>query len=241
MLEAGQASALLLNVGDQRELRIPVLKLIRRQSDLSDIPVAVLSNEWTDETAQHWMTAGADLLARPEEVLEVLDVLDAASTRFRTVRTLRNALACATLTDNGEPSQAINYDRFMAILEEHRRRGDEMAYGLIEISSDDPASENDIAEAGVYMSMAISPAELVHRPRPNLYFVAMPFADKFYARRTMRTMQTLIEDLKFGEEPSPVLLTARQVSCVAGDEPPAETFAKLHTELVAARKASIIA
>jgi hypothetical protein len=240
LLETDQASALVLNVSDQRELRLPVLKLIRRQSELSDMPVAVLAREWTDETAAQWLNAGADILGRPDEIGPVLDTLSAGATRFRTMRVLRRALTCLSLSEDGEPSPTITFERLLAILDEHRRRGDDLAYGLIELKAEPGASDNDMAEAGVYMSMAASPVELIHKAAPNLYFVAMPYADRFYARRTMRTMQTLIEDLKFGEEPMPVLMSARQVSCVSND-PPTEVFSRLHAELASGTRSNILA
>ncbi|NNU14919.1 hypothetical protein HK107_01105 [Parvularcula sp. ZS-1/3] len=209
LLESFQAGALIIHLGKGREHRLPVLKLIRRQSDLQDLPVAVISESWDAETAAAWLGAGADLIAKPDELEGVLRCLGASANRFVTERSIRLALLSSSMGDDGVPCPIFGEALFERIAAEHSSAGDPMVFGAIELRSDEVATEQDYSEAGVYLAMALSPLDVISRPRENLFLIAMPHADKFYAGRTMRTLQTLIEDLKFGQDPNPVLVRAR--------------------------------
>lgn len=227
LLENNHAGALVIHLANGREHRLPILKLIRRQTELRDLPVAVIAQQWTPETVQQWTEAGADLLAWPEEIGGVLTFLRGAATRFRTRRALHAGLTAASISDDGKPSPIFGRDVFERVVREHLELGDRMAYGAIKLAAEAHGSDHDLAEAGVYMSMALSPLELVCRPQPNLFFVAMPYADRFFASRMMRTLQTLVEDLKFGDEPSPVLIAAKHQFLDGHDLAPSEAMERL--------------
>mgnify|MGYP006266211195 CR=1 FL=1 len=233
LLENNHASALIVHLSDVEEHRLPILKLIRRQTELRELPVAVVAREWTGERVGQWLDAGADLVAYPDEVPGILGLLRGAAMRFRTRQSLSAALTASAITDDGHASPILGPRVFERVVDEHRELGDRIAYGAIELKPADRGSEPDIAEAGIYMAMALSPLELIVRPRADLFFVAMPYADRFFGGRVMRSMETLIEDLKFGDEPDPVLMTARH-RCIDGEGlPPAE--ARLRLERMLAR------
>lgn len=231
LLEGDHASALLIHLSDGREHRLPILKLIRRQSDLKNLPVAVLSEHWDETTTKPWLDAGADLLAHPREIKGVLNVLKEASKRFRTERNMRTALAAASITDEGQPSPIHGEAVLERVVAEHLALGDRFAYGLMKLSCQGGGTEEDLAEAGIYLTMALSPVDLVSRPRSDLFFVAMPFADRFYAGATMRTLQTLVEDLKFGDDIAPVLIQARSRFMVADGDDPRHALQRLMLEV----------
>lgn len=231
MLENGYAGALLIHIGQSREHRLPVLKLVRRQSDLSGLPVAVMRSRWDDEAAQQWLKNGVDLVAVPHETERVMTFLNGAARSFRTQRMVSASLANASVSDRGEPSPLFGPSVFARICAEHHALGDPMAYGVIELTPEDHGTDDDLAEAGIYMTMALSPIELVTRVNDRMFLVAMPYADRFYARRLMRTLRTLVEDLKFGEEPTPVLITTRHVSLATQKDTPIDAFARLREQL----------
>lgn len=241
LLENNHAGALIIHLGDGREHRLPILKLIRRQTELRDLPVAVLAPQWEPEQVGHWADANADLLAWPEEIGGVLTFLRGAAQRFRTRRALHASLAASSIGDDGQPSPIFGVHTFERVVHEHLELGDRMAYGAIELRAEAHGSEHDLAEAGVYMSMALSPLELVCRPRPDLFLVGMPYADRYFAKRMMRTLQTLVEDLKFGDEPSPVLIAARHCCFEAKDETPAQAMARIERLLASERNPAVIA
>ncbi|MEO1041602.1 MAG: hypothetical protein AAFX52_04865 [Pseudomonadota bacterium] len=231
LLEGGYTSGLMIHLQEDRDHRLPVLKLIRRQTDLAGLPVAVTRNSWDEEAIAPWFSAGADLIARPEEASEVLAFLQGRASRFQTARNLKAALAGSTVNENGEPAPLFGEKIFRRICEEHYAQGHIIAYGAIELSAETKVSAEDFAEAGIYLGMALTPLEVFTRLRDNLFVVAMPGADAFYARRVMRAMQTLIEDLKFGDEPSPLMMSARHASFAAVSESPNEAMDNMLTEL----------
>ncbi|MEM7739905.1 MAG: hypothetical protein AAF225_03820 [Pseudomonadota bacterium] len=231
LLEGGHTSGLMIHIQEEREHRLPVLKLIRRQTDLAGLPVAVTRNQWDDEAMSSWLSAGADLIARPEEAPEVLAFLKGRASRFKTARQLKASLAGSTVNEAGEPAPLFGESIFRRICEEHHTQGHIIAYGAIELSAETTVGAEDFAEAGIYLGMALTPLEAFTRLRDNLYVVAMPGADAFYARRVMRAMQTLIEDLKFGDEPAPLMMSARHASFAAVNEPPGEAITQMMEDL----------
>ncbi|MEO1656848.1 MAG: hypothetical protein AAFR65_03935 [Pseudomonadota bacterium] len=241
LLEGGHAGALMIHVHEEREHRLPVLKLIRRQTDLTGLPVAVVRENWTEEALTPWLSAGADLIARPEESPEVLAFLKGAASRFKTARNLKTALAGSTVSELGEPAPLFGPQIFRRICEEHYTQGHIIAYGAIELQAESRISAEDFAEAGIYLGMALTPLEAFTKLRENLFLVAMPGADAFYARRVMRAMQTLIEDLKFGDEPAPLIMSARHASFAAVSESPSEAIDRLTDELRSRTSAPLFA
>jgi len=231
LLEGGHTGALMIHVNEERDHRLPVLKLIRRQTDLSGLPVAVVRDNWNEEAMTPWLAAGADLIARPAEAPEVLAFLKGAASRFKTARNLKAALAGSTISETGEPSPLFGPQVFRRICDEHYAQGHIIAYGAIELQAESKVSPEDFAEAGIYLGMALTPLEAFTKLRENLFLVAMPGADAFYARRVMRAMQTLIEDLKFGDEPSPLMMSARHASFAAVNETPTDAMDRLISEL----------
>jgi hypothetical protein len=207
LLENQNASSLIVHLGQNTEHRLPVLKLIRRQSDLSDLPVAVLAEDWSDEASANWLSHGADLLARPAELPAVLRMLRGGAAQHVCRQAVNQSLVQSTLGDDGQPSPLAGPKVFERLVSEHGAVGDRMAYGVIELTPEKAGHEQDVSEAGVYLAMAVAGPDVIFRYQPNVFIVAMPYADKYYAGRTMRTLKTLIEDLKFGEEPNPVLIT----------------------------------
>ncbi|MEM9840498.1 MAG: hypothetical protein AAF830_15265 [Pseudomonadota bacterium] len=241
LLENNHAGALIIHLGSGNEHRLPILKLIRRQTELRDLPVAVLAPQWEAEQIGQWSDANADLLAWPEEISGVLTFLRGAATRFRTRRALHASLAASSIADDGQPSPIFGMRTFERVVQEHIALGDRVSYGAIELKPEAHGTEHDLDEAGVYMSMALSPLELVCRPRPNLFLVAMPYADRYFANRMMRTLQTLVEDLKFGDEPSPVLIAARHRCFEAKGQTPSEAIAQLERLLADDHQSAVTA
>ena len=193
--------------------------------------MAVVRDNWNEEAMTPWLAAGADLVARPEEAPEVLAFLKGAASRFKTARSLKAALAGSTISELGEPSPLFGPQVFRRICEEHYAQGHIIAYGAIELQAESKVSPEDFAEAGIYLGMALTPLEAFTKVRENLFLVAMPGADAFYARRVMRAMQTLIEDLKFGDEPSPLMMSARHASFAAVNETPTDAMDRLISDL----------
>ena len=235
LLESHHASALVIHLSSEQEHRIPVLKLIRRQSELNALPVAVITESWDDEKAANWFSAGADILARPSEIEAVMHRLQRASDRYVCDRTTRLSLHNSCMGDAGEPSAIIGERLFHRIAMEHQAQGDPLTIGAVELDHESQGTDTDLSEAGVYMAMALSPLDFICRPRPNLFLVGMPYADKFYAGRTMRTLQTLIEDLKFGHEPDGVLMQARTTFAESEGNNVPTMQAKLVAELLRRR------
>ena len=167
----------------------------------------------------------------PDETDRVLTFLNGAARHYRTQRMVRSSLANAPVTDSGDPSPLFGPSVFARICAEHHALGHAMAYGIIELNPEDHGTDDDLAEAGIYMTMALSPLEMVSRVNDRTFLVAMPYADRFYARRLMRTLQTLVEDLKFGDEPTPVLITARHVSLATQKDSPVDAFSRLREQL----------
>lgn len=231
LLEAQHAGGLVIHLAEGREHRLPVLKLIRRQSDLKGMPVAVIAERWDAETAGPWISAGVDLIAKHDEIEDVLRFLRAAAGRFVAERTVGRALAASSLSDDGDASPIYGAALFDRLAMEHLAQGDELTYGAIELRTDQAGTENDLSEAGVYLTMALSPLDFVMRPRNDLFVVAMPHADRFHAGRTMRTLKTLIEDLKFGTEHEPVLITGKTAFIESTDQSPAEAVDRLRAIL----------
>ncbi|GGY40861.1 hypothetical protein [Parvularcula lutaonensis] len=227
LLEAQHAGGLLIHLAGGKEHRLPVLKLIRRQSDLKGLPVAVMAPEWSPEDAGPWISAGVDLLLTPDEVEHGLAFLRSAGNRFVAERTVSRALAASSMSDDGEASPIYGSVLFERLALEHLAQGDDLAFGAIRLTPDEHGTEHDLSEAGVYMAMAMSPLDFAMRVRDDLFIVAMPYADRFHAGRTMRTLKTLVEDLKFGTEPEPVLISARTAFLESTDESPAEAVARL--------------
>ena len=231
LLEGGTSSALMIHLHEEREHRLPVLKLIRRQTDLAGLPVAVLREKWTEDSVSPWLTAGADLVAHPDEAADVLTFLNGAARRFQTARQLKASLVGSTVNEVGEPAPLYSQPVFRRICDEHHAQGHIIAYGMIELNGNNKITAEDFAEAAVYLGMALTPLEVFTKIRDNLFLVAMPGADAFYARRVMRAMQTLIEDLKFGDEPMPLMMSARHASFAAVNEPPHDAIEQLTADL----------
>jgi len=209
LLENNHASALVVHLGQGMEHRLPILKLIRRQTDLRRLPVAAMSDTWTEEAIDQWSNAGVDLIAHNHELSDVLTFLKGAGARFRSQRVLTTTLTTGTLNDQGTPSPFFGPKIFERLMTEHIELNDPMAFGAISLSHEGSGNASDLSEAGVYMTMALNALDFMCRPRSDLYLFAMPYADSVYANKVMRTMQTLVEDLKFGDDPDPVPLTAR--------------------------------
>ncbi|MCQ8186600.1 hypothetical protein [Parvularcula maris] len=232
LLENQNAGALIIHLGRGNEHRLPVLKLIRRQSDLAELPVAVVCEEWTEELTASWLQHGADLLGRPSELPRLLETLQAGTSRYTVRQAVTQSLTNSVVTDEGHPSPIAGQRLFDQVVAEHRALGDRMAFGVIELHPEGGGSEHDVSEAGVYMAMALTGANLICRPRPSVFVVAMPYADKYYAGRTIRTLKTLIEDLKFGQEPDSVLISAKSAAIDGTGLTPKEAISELRTTLL---------
>lgn len=241
LLENNHASALVVHLGAGLEHRLPIVKLIRRQTDLRTLPIAAISQNWDDEAIDQWSEAGVDLIARNDELPNVLTFLRGAGARFRSQRVLTTTLATGTINDEGKPSPFFGVRIFDRIVAEHQASGNAMAFGAIELGDEADEADNELSEAGVYMTMALAPLDFMCRPRKNLYLFAMPYADQFYAGKVMRTMQTLVEDLKFGEEPSTVLMNAHHSAIDGGNCSAQEALNRLDKLLAKPRKPAITA
>ncbi|NRA28997.1 MAG: hypothetical protein HRU11_01960 [Parvularculaceae bacterium] len=241
LLENNHASALVVHLGAGLEHRLPIVKLIRRQTDLRSLPIAAITEDWDDDAVDQWSEAGVDLIATNAELPKVLTFLKGAGARFRSQRVLTTTLATGTINDEGRPAPFFGTKVFDRIVAEHQARGDALAFGAIELGDEVDQTDNELSEAGVYMTMALAPLDFMCRPRPNVYLFAMPYADRFYASKVMRTMQTLVEDLKFGEDPSPVLMNSRHSFIDGGNCNAAEALNRLEKILAKPRKPAIIA
>jgi hypothetical protein len=178
-----------------------------------------------------------DLIAHTDEVGPVLTNLSAASRRFKAQRAARYSLSASGISDCGTPSPLCGLKTFRQIVQEHSAVGDPVAYGMLQLRTENGAAVHDIDEAVVYLAMALTPIDMACRPRPDLFMVAMPYADRHYAGRTTRTLATLIEDLKFGDDAEPALLAAHiAVFDRAADPKEAERLLTAEIETKALRR-----
>ena len=210
-LEAGDVGALVLAPGPERRDMAALVRLVRRQSVLHDVPVIVSERRRTARHVAYWAKNGADGCFVPTEDGLIAASLRAGVRRRAMARRLRALLARTVLNDGGAETRLAGGALFDACLAERCRRGaGPFALGAIRLSArgqaPDPAA---LTEAAMYLSFGVGAEDLMSRPAPDLFVFQLAGCDARGAERTLRALAGLAQDLKFGEEGASQTFEAR--------------------------------
>ncbi|MBB4659800.1 hypothetical protein [Parvularcula dongshanensis] len=241
-LEAGDAGALVIVAGQLRRDSAALIRLVRRQSVLRDVPILVVERRRTARHVAYWMRNGADACLLPEEG-DLLEALIEGGLRRRAMnRRLTGLLARTVLSDTGAESRIVGSCLFDACLTERCRRGAApFSIGAIRLTPPPNVpveiAEPALSEAASYLSFGVGPEDLMARPAPDLFLFQVSGAEALGAERAMRELATLIGDLKFGDEDAFTTFDTRATAVAwrATDQPETLIARALRTLDAAAR------
>ena len=201
-LEAGDVGALVLAPGPERRDMAALVRLVRRQSVLHDVPVIVCEKRRTLRHAAYWAQAGADACLLPAEEGLIGAALRSGMRRRAVTRRLRTLLERTVLSDGGAQTRLAGNALFDACLAERCRRGaGPFALGAIKLDArGETPAPRALTEAAMYLSFGVGAEDLMARPAPDLFMFQLPGADARGADRTLKTLAGLAQDLKFGDE-----------------------------------------
>ena len=201
-LEAGDVGALVIAPGPERRDMAALVRLIRRQSVLHDVPVVVSERRRTERHVAYWARIGADGCFVPAEESLLAASVRAGVRRRAMTRRLRALLARTVLNDGGAETRLAGSALFDACLAERCRRGaGPFALGAIRLSAREGApAPAALTEAAMYLSFGVGAEDLMARPAPDLFLFQLTSSDARGAERTLRALAGLAADLKFGEE-----------------------------------------
>ena len=215
-LEAGEADAIIMPAAKNRRPQASLVRLLRRHADLHNLPIAIVERSVTHRHTQFWTDAGADLVV-PRQNVAALAAFCQRSARARSASQALDAMLSQTvLSDHGEQSNlaACRYfDTVLALrLKDQDRPHTLAALRLDPTSGDHPQAA--LSEASVYVAMATRAIDLVARPSPDLMLISLPGTDHGVGAVTMRTLEQMIQDLKFGSESAACTFRARTAHTV---------------------------
>ena len=221
-LEAGDAGALVLAPGPERRDAAALVRLVRRQSVLADVPVVIVEARRTDRHVAYWAKHGADAVLLPEEEGLIAAAVSAGIRRRTMDRRLKSLLARTVMSERGAEARIAGNALFDACLAERCRRGGAFSLGALRLSVPDAAPDDRaLSEAAMYLSFGVGPEDMMARPAPDVFLFQLPFADALGAQRTMRALSSVTSDLKFGDEGTSQTFDTRlaTASYQAGDDP----------------------
>ncbi|MEM9422735.1 MAG: hypothetical protein AAF986_09555 [Pseudomonadota bacterium] len=232
-LEMGRADGIIMLVQKNRKSLSGLVRLLRRHTDLSSLPIIILEQNPAERHAAYWASVGADV------VLPAQDGMMAAALCRRGARTriagqsLDHLLSQSVVTDFGEVSRLASTRYFEACLA-HRchKANSPFALGVLRLLPEGTAPSKTVtaalSEAGVYLAMATKGIDMVARPAPDLFLVSLPGADRANADASMATYTQLVQDLKFGGADEPVTFKANSHTVTGGlDDTPAALVTQL--------------
>ena len=222
-LEGGEAGALVLAPDTERRDPAALIRLLRRQSVLRDVPVVVVERRRTERHVAYWSRMGADGVFLPREAGLIAATIRAGVRRRAVASRLGSLLARTVSSDAGAEARLCGARLFDAALAERCRRGAPFCLGAIKLSGRGTPDQAALSEAAVYLSFGVGAEDLLARPAPDTFLMQLPCTDARGAERTTRALAALVGDLMFGEEDAPSTFEGRAAVTPyqPGDDAPA--------------------
>ncbi len=225
-LECGDAGALIILAGSLRRDAAALVRLIRRQSVLRDVPVVVIEKRRTRRHLDYWAHAEIDGCFTPGEFAFTCAAIRAGLRRRLMNRRLSGLLTRTVQSDAGAESRIIGSRLFDACLAERCRRGTApFALGAVRLRAPGGAADSAaLSEAAVYLSFGVGSEDLMARPAADVFLFQINSADALGAQRTVRSLATLVGDLKFGAEDRFTTFDGEAAACAWRPGEDAETL-----------------
>lgn len=233
-LELGQADSLVIFVQKQRRRIASLIRLLRRHTELSSLPITIVEPRITKRHAAYWTQVGADAVVTMKDARAAIALSRRGARARDAAKGWDHLLGQSVVTDLGDVSRLASNRFFETCLAARCAPGrPSFALGAIRL---DPATGDDHhaahSEAGVYLALATRRTDLVSRPAPDLFLVALPGCDAGNAAATMGTYSRMVQDLKFGSNDAPMTFSAQTNSVISTPEDtPATLLARLLREM----------
>lgn len=223
-LEHGGADALLILAARNRRSQSGLVKLLRRQQDLSSLPIIALEPHITPRHMAYWSKAGVDAVVASSEGQLAACLASRAARARRTALATEALLTQMTFSDQAAASRLACSRFFDACLAQRCEHIGKTPFTLGVLRLDPHQGSGHraaLSEVAVYAAMAAHAMDLVARPAPDVLVISMPGADKAHGAATMQSFTRMVADLKFGDRHQGCTFTARThvVTARPGDTP----------------------
>lgn len=210
MLELGAADRVFILPDVNRRPMAAMIKLLRRHSELSAVPVIVLERQPSDRHRDYWSRAGADIVLPASEDMLAAAIADQRRHERNAHQSAMKFLRHASFTEIGEQSRLCAPRFFEAALDLRCRSEMTFSLGALRLKPHGSGDRPHIfTEPAIYVALGMQPADLVTRAAPDLLLMSFAGADQRHARHSMSLLSTLIGDLKFGTQSHPVTFATR--------------------------------
>lgn len=200
-LESGRADALILLADKNRRQQSGLIRMLRRHSDLSDVPVLVLERAPSPRHLAYWTATGADNVFASSQIMAAVNAIDHLRNRRRASQSLSRQLRLASVNDRGAASRLAGSRFFEACVFErmHRQTGP-FSLGALQLEAKDGTSAHPdaLAEVAIYLSMALPEADLACRIGQDAFLISFSGCDHRSALKAMDNVAGMIGDLQFG-------------------------------------------
>ena len=216
-LEHGVADRIFILPPQNRRQSAALIKLLRRHSMMSGTPVVVFEEKPNDRHRDYWTRMGADAVVSTSEPA----LAAAIATQRRRARDAKvsseSLLKHLSFTDHGESSRLCSPKFFDSALALRCRSDMTFCLGSLRLTPHSGETHPQIfTEPAIYVALGCQPADLVTRAAPDTLLISMAGADLHHAKRTMRMISTLVQDLKFGTQTAPITFSAKTHIVQAG-------------------------
>ncbi len=221
-LEAQAADAFLLLARDNRRQQAGLIRLLRRHTNLSEIPIYAIEKRVTARHETFWTEVGADLALPADDPALIAATLRRACRANTATDTRLAYLKTAVVSDSGDPSTLAG-GRFFDTSLAHRSTlmPGRFSLGVIRLDPRDGTGHTTaLSEAASYMALSSRPGDLVTRPTPDTLVISYAGTDVHRARSTLHATAQMIRDLRFGPYETPCTFAARYA---AAQHKPGET------------------
>ncbi|MEM9234683.1 MAG: hypothetical protein AAGA69_10680, partial [Pseudomonadota bacterium] len=181
------------------------VKLIRRHSELSGVPIVVIEENPRDRHRDYWSRVGADAVVSARQVKTAAAIAEqrcrAREAQLSATRLLRHL----SFTDHGEQSRLSSPRFFEAALALRCKSNLSFCVGAMRLTPHKAESAAQVfTEPAIYVALGCQPTDLVTRAAPDLLLISMAGTDLHYGKRTLQMLSTLVQDLKFGTQTAPM-------------------------------------
>ncbi|ADM08239.1 hypothetical protein PB2503_00792 [Parvularcula bermudensis HTCC2503] len=224
LLEMKAADRVFIQPHKQRRQMTGLVRLIRRHSELSSLPVIVLEKHAKGRHRAFWATAGANAVVEIDDLPLAVGMAEQLSRESQLAKSVEDNLADLSFTDDGTQSRLCGGRFFEAVLAQRCRSAHApFSLGAVRLIPQSLGTPHPaiFSEPAVYAAMGATNTDLIMRAAPDLLLISLPGSDRIAARRTLRLLATLISDLKFGatEEARTFATRTAVVSARQGADP----------------------
>lgn len=205
-LELGGADRIFILPDTNRRPMAAMIRLLRRHTELSALPIIVFERQPTDRHRDYWARSGADMVLSTAQAALAVTVCRQRWLERNAHMSVLRLLRHASFTDLGEQSRLCAPRFFEAALELRCASKLPFTLGAMRLKPHQAAEGPHIfTEPSIYVALGMKSSDLITRAAPDLLLMSFAGADLHHAKRNLMMLSTLVHDLKFGTQQAPTM------------------------------------